>query len=94
MSAERQRSLIEELEAGDFGAEAGFGERERALLRYADRLTLDPASVNAGHIADLREAGLDDLEIHDACAIASYFAFVNRVADGLGVELETEMEGS
>jgi alkylhydroperoxidase family enzyme len=94
VSAELQRSLIEALEGGYCGVEAGFGERERALLRYADRLTLDPASVNPGHVAELREAGLDDLEIHDACAIVSYFAFVNRVADGLGVELEREMEGS
>ena len=39
-------------------------------------------------ITSLREAGLDDRAIHDACAIVSYFAFVNRIADGLGVELE------
>lgn len=26
--------------------------------------------------------------IHDACAIIGYFAFVNRIADGLGVEIE------
>jgi len=37
----------------------------------------------------LRAADLVDREIHDACAIIAYFAFVNRVADGLGVELET-----
>jgi alkylhydroperoxidase family enzyme len=34
------------------------------------------------------ESGFDDEGIHDACAIIAYFAFVNRIADGLGVELE------
>jgi hypothetical protein len=29
--------------------------------------------------------------IHDVCAIASYYAFVNRIADGLGVELEERL---
>ncbi len=36
----------------------------------------------------LRAHGLDDRAIHDICAITGYFAFVNRMADGLGVELE------
>jgi alkylhydroperoxidase family enzyme len=59
------------------------------LLQYADRLTLDPAAIGAGDIAALRDAGFDDRGVHDACAIVSYFAFVNRIADGLGVELES-----
>ncbi len=36
----------------------------------------------------LREAGLDDRAILDLNMITSYFAFVNRVADGPGVPLE------
>lgn len=64
--------------------------RERALLRYADKVTLTPTRVTEEDVAALREAGLDDRAIHDACAIAAYFAFVNRIADGLGVELEGE----
>ena len=62
--------------------------RERALLRYADVVTLDPTGVTALEIAKLRDVGLDDRSIHDACSIVAYFAFVNRVADGLGVQLE------
>ncbi len=68
---------------------AGFESDEAALLIYADKLTLDPASVTLGDVEALRGAGFDDRAIHDACAIVSYFAFVNRIADGLGVELET-----
>ena len=58
------------------------------MLRYADRLTDRPETVTVEDIAALRRAGLDDRAIHDACAIVSYYAFVNRIADGLGVELE------
>ncbi len=61
---------------------------ERALLAYADVLTLTPQAVSAAHIEALRAEGYSDRAIHDACAIIGYFAFVNRVADGLGVELE------
>ena len=68
--------------------ELALSPRERALLRYADRLTLEPAAISAADVAQLRNAGLDDRAIHDACAIVSYYAFVNRIADGLGVELE------
>jgi len=36
----------------------------------------------------MRAAGLADSAIHDAAAITAYFNFVNRMASGLGVELE------
>ena len=75
------------LEATPIAAE-GLSLRERALLAYADVLTLTPWAVTAAHVRALREAGCDDRAIHDACAIVAYFAFVNRIADGLGVELE------
>jgi alkylhydroperoxidase family enzyme len=51
-------------------------------------LTLTPHAVTPAHIDALRAEGYDDRAIHDACAIIAYFAFVNRIADGLGVELE------
>jgi uncharacterized peroxidase-related enzyme len=66
----------------------GLSAREEALLDYAEVLTLTPSAVRPHHIEQLRDQGLDDRAIHDACAIVAYFAFVNRIADGLGVELE------
>jgi alkylhydroperoxidase family enzyme len=39
----------------------------------------------------LREAGLDDTAIHDVASVTAYFAYINRIADGLGVDLEPEM---
>jgi uncharacterized peroxidase-related enzyme len=67
--------------------------RERALVTYADKLTRAPSTIRAPDIDALRAAGLDDLGIHDACAVVAYFAFVNRIADGLGVELEVRADG-
>ena len=58
------------------------------MLGYARLLTLEPGTMTPADVAALREAGLDDLGIHDLCAIVAYFAFVNRIADGLGVQLE------
>ena len=49
--------------------------------------------MSAMDVEQLRSRGLDDRGIHDICAITAYFAFVNRMADGLGVELEERFEG-
>ena len=61
---------------------------DRALLAYVEKLTLAPATVAAADVEALRAHGYDDRMIHDAAAVVGYFAFVNRLADGLGVELE------
>lgn len=58
------------------------------MLTYTEVLTVTPWLITQQHIDGLRAAGFDDRGVHDICAIVSYFAFVNRVADGLGVELE------
>ena len=65
---------------------------DRLMLEYAIKLTRRPNEVNAQDVAALRTAGFDDRAIHDICAITAYYAFVNRIADGLGVELESETE--
>ena len=62
--------------------------RQRALVGYALKLTRTPAQISADDIEDLRAAGLTDAGIHDAAAVTAYFNFVNRIAQGLGVELE------
>ena len=61
---------------------------ERAILDYALKLTRSPGDVERADVERLREAGFSDRGIHDVALVAGYFAFVNRIADGLGVELE------
>ncbi len=39
-------------------------------------------------VEGLRETGLSDAEILDVCQVTSYYNYVNRLADGLGVDLE------
>jgi alkylhydroperoxidase family enzyme len=58
------------------------------MLDYGAVLPAAPAAVSGEAIDRLRAAGLDDRGIHDLCAITAYFGFVNRIADGLGVQLE------
>jgi alkylhydroperoxidase family enzyme len=58
------------------------------LLDFAVKLTLQPWACEQSDIARLREAGWSDVAIHDATLVVAYFAFVNRSAEGLGVELE------
>jgi uncharacterized peroxidase-related enzyme len=58
------------------------------MLDYAVRLTRDPGSVRAEDVAQLRAQGFSDRAILDICQVTAYYAYVNRLADGLGVELE------
>ena len=58
------------------------------MLDYAVKLTLAPWEMDDGDVVSLREAGFEDTGILDICQVVSYFNYVNRLADGLGVELE------
>lgn len=40
-------------------------------------------------VQELRRAGFSDPAVHDASQVISYFNYINRIADALGVELET-----
>lgn len=68
--------------------QAELAAADRAMLDYAVKLTRTPGEMSARDAAALRAHGFDDRAIHDICAITAYYAFVNRIADGLGVELE------
>lgn len=65
-------------------------EADRRMLRYAAKLTRAPGEMKQSDAEALRQFGFDDLAIHDICAVTGYYAFVNRIADGLGVELESD----
>lgn len=61
---------------------------ERAMIDFALALTRNPGAVGEAETNALREAGFGDRELLDICQVASYFNYVNRMATGLGVELE------
>ncbi|MCV4342054.1 peroxidase-related enzyme [Pseudomonas capsici] len=63
---------------------AGTSEREKAIVRFAIDLTLDPAALGAEHIRPLREQGLDDGQVLDLIHAISIFAWANRLMLNLG----------
>jgi len=66
---------------------ADLTDRERALLVYADKLTRTPAAMVERDLDPLREVGLSDEAILQTNLVVAYFAYANRIADGLGVQL-------
>ncbi len=68
---------------------AGLSERRQAMLTYATKLTHTPAEVTAADVEALREAGFSDRDILDIAEATAYYAYVNRLASGLGVPLES-----
>jgi uncharacterized peroxidase-related enzyme len=67
---------------------ADVPEKDIALMEFVDRLTRKPSAMSANDVAGLREAGFRDHEILDIVQVAAYHNFANRLAQGLGVELE------
>jgi uncharacterized peroxidase-related enzyme len=58
------------------------------MYGYARKLTLKPAEMSEADLQPLREVGLLDREIVDVNQVVSYFNYVNRIAEGLGVTVE------
>lgn len=71
----------------DFEA-AGISEKRKTMLRYSAKLTRTPSEVDAGDVGTLREAGFTDLDILHIAEVVGYYAYANRIADGLGIPLE------
>jgi uncharacterized protein YciW len=59
------------------------------MLGYAEKLTLEPQAMQPEDVEALRSVGFSDRDVLDICEVVSYYAYVNRIADGLGVKLET-----
>lgn len=62
------------------------------MLTYAVKLTLEPWHMAETDVIALRQAGFGDAAILDINQVTGYYAFVNRLADGLGVALESFWE--
>jgi uncharacterized peroxidase-related enzyme len=62
-----------------------LADADRAMLEYAEQITLDATKVTDAHHAELRAAGFDDRGILQITLIAAWFNYINRVADALGV---------
>ena len=64
---------------------APIDARDRVMLDYVTLVTRDATQVTRAHHERLRAAGFDDRGILQITLIASWFNYINRVADALGV---------
>ena len=62
------------------------------MCQWAEKLTKTPGEMSKSDITNLEEAGLSQDAISDAAQVVGYFNYINRIADGLGVDLEPEMK--
>jgi uncharacterized peroxidase-related enzyme len=79
-------ALVEALK--DDWREAELNQADRAMLAYAEKLTLRPWEMAEEDVVVLRTAGFSDAAILDINQVTGYYAYVNRLAEGLGVQLE------
>lgn len=58
------------------------------MLIYATKLTHTPSKMTSNDVEQLRVVGFSDRDILDIAEVTAYYAYANRIADGLGVERE------
>ena len=80
------RDLTEQIERDYRCAKLTPGDRQ--MLDYATKLTRSPGEMCEGDVIALRKSGFSDRAILDIAQVVAYYAYVNRIADGLGVSLE------
>ena len=78
--------MVEGLKANWRGVE--LAAENHAMLVYVEKLTKTPWEMIEKDVIALREAGFSDSAILDINQVCAYYAYVNRLADGLGVEIE------
>ncbi|MFT7474026.1 MAG: alkylhydroperoxidase family enzyme [Verrucomicrobiales bacterium] len=59
------------------------------MLTYAVKLTHTPGEMNRADVDALRAVDFSDRDVLDITEVISYYAYVNRIADGLGVQIES-----
>lgn len=73
------RQLVHDYEAAD------VPEPDKALFRFAEKITRTPFKIKEPDTAELRRHGWDDAAILEVCLVASHFNFLNRLAASLGL---------
>jgi len=58
------------------------------MISYAVKLTRSPGEMERSDVDALRSAGFSDRDVLDITEVTAYYAYANRIADGLGITLE------
>lgn len=82
----KDRKLVEQLKI-DY-TQANLSLKDQVMLDYAAKLTREPWAMRPSDIDRLRSVGFTDRDILDLAMVVGYFAFANRLCDGLGVAVE------
>ena len=69
---------------------APLEKQDRAMLDFVIRLTEDATKIQKSDLDRLRSVGFDDVAILQITLIASWFNYINRVADALGIGRDAE----
>ena len=67
---------------------APLSPKRAAMLTFAVKLTKTPGAMEDADVDALRSAGFSDRDILDIVEVVGYYAYANRIADGLGIEIE------
>ena len=59
------------------------------MLAYAVKLTQAPGEMTAADVEALRAAGFSDRDVLGSAEVTAYYAYANRIVDGLGVSMES-----
>jgi uncharacterized peroxidase-related enzyme len=76
--------------ASDF-RRSSLDAKDKAMLEYAEKITVRPSEVNESDVQKLKQAGWSEVEILDIAALTSYRNFITRIADALGVQLSEDL---
>ena len=68
---------------------ADLSPKRRSMLRFAVKLTKTPGAMDGADVAAVRSSGFSDRDVLDIVEVVGYYAYANRVADGLGIETES-----
>ncbi len=64
---------------------ADLDEKRQAMLTYAEKLTRFPGAMEKADIDAMRAVGFSDTDVLHITEVAAYYAYANRIADGLGI---------
>lgn len=82
----KDSELVDQIEKDWRKAE--LTNKQKVMLAYAEKLTVTPSKMVKADVEELKSTGYSERDILDINQITGYFAYVNRLADGLGVPLE------
>lgn len=86
----RDDDLAEAIEV-DFET-ADLSDRAKEMIRYGLKLNATPGEMTEEDVQRLRDAGFGDRDILHIVEVVAYYAYANRIADGLGIPLEEWIE--